>query len=66
LGEEKLRGVGQKVTVLLPKSSEQTAQLDDAYDQVTYDGLSDAEQVMLLHRDGKTQDRRPMIDKFMQ
>ena len=66
LGEEQLRGVGQKVTVLLPKSSEQTAQLDDAYDQVTYDGLSDAEQVMLLHRDAKSQDRRPMIDKFMQ
>ncbi|ATU95910.1 adenylate/guanylate cyclase domain-containing protein (plasmid) [Phyllobacterium zundukense] len=64
LGEEKLRGVGQKVTVLLPKSSGQSVQLDDAYDDVAYDGLSEAEQVMLLHRDKKT--GRPLLEKFMQ
>jgi adenylate cyclase len=64
LGEEKLRGVGQKVTVLLPKSTGERVQLDDAYDDVAYDGLSEAEQVMLLHRDAKTQ--RPLLEKFMQ
>jgi len=67
LGEEKLRGVGQKVTVLLPKPAGQTAQLDDAYDEITYDGLSEAEQVMLLHRDAKsTPPKRPLLEKFMQ
>ncbi len=67
LGEEKLRGVGQKVTVLLPKQAGQTAELDDAYDEITYDGLSEAEQVMLLHRDAKTSPpKRPLLEKFMQ
>ncbi|MGH7006153.1 MAG: adenylate/guanylate cyclase domain-containing protein, partial [Alphaproteobacteria bacterium] len=66
LGEEKLRGVRQKVTVLLPKPSEQDVQLEDALDEVAYDGLSEAEQVMLLHRDAKTQAHRPMLEKFMQ
>ena len=64
LGEEKLRGVGQKVTVLLPKSPVVPVQFDDAYDDVAYDGLSEAEQVMLLHRDAKS--RRPLLEKFMQ
>jgi adenylate cyclase len=67
LGEEKLRGVGQKVTVLVPKQTGQTAELDDAYDEITYDGLSEAEQVMLLHRDAKTTtSKRPLLEKFMQ
>ncbi|MBZ3695372.1 adenylate/guanylate cyclase domain-containing protein [Phyllobacterium calauticae] len=65
LGEEKLRGVGQKVTVLLPKQSA-TVVAEDAFDEVAYDGLSEAEQVMLLHRDAKTQDQRPLLEKFMQ
>ncbi|MDA4636375.1 hypothetical protein NZA98_35725, partial [Escherichia coli] len=65
LGEEKLRGVGQKVTVLLPKQSA-TVAAEDAFDEVAYDGLSEAEQVMLLHRDAKTQDQRPLLEKFMQ
>ena len=64
LGEEKLRGVGQKVTVLLPKSPLEPLKIDDAYDDVAYDGLSEAEQVMLLHRDAKS--RRPLLEKFMQ
>ncbi|NTS33644.1 adenylate cyclase [Phyllobacterium sp. YR620] len=64
LGEEQLRGVGHKVTVLLPNASGDPIKIDDAYDDVAYDGLSEAEQVMLLHRDAKT--RRPLLEKFMQ
>ena len=39
---------------------------EDAFDEVAYDGLSEAEQVMLLHRDAKTLDQRPLLEKFMQ
>ncbi|MCO4315633.1 adenylate/guanylate cyclase domain-containing protein [Phyllobacterium sp. 21LDTY02-6] len=66
LGEEKLRGVGQKVTVLLPKQATREIAIEEALDEVAYDGLSEAEQVMLLHRDAKTQVQRPLLEKFMQ
>lgn len=49
LGKEKLRGVGQKVTILRPKSLV-SPRRDYAADGHAPDGLSEAEQIMLLHR----------------
>lgn len=51
IGKEKLRGVSQKVTVLHPDSSEIGEQEEDGALEISYDGVSDAEQLMLLLRD---------------
>jgi adenylate cyclase len=52
IGEEKLAGVKQKFTVLFPDLSEPLAE-DDGLLEATYDKTSDAEQVILLHRDAR-------------
>jgi adenylate cyclase len=66
LGEEKLRGVRQKLTVLHPKPFANQIKQDDVFQETAADGLSEAEQVILLHRDAKNNERRPQLAKFMQ
>ncbi|MFK0684511.1 adenylate/guanylate cyclase domain-containing protein [Ochrobactrum sp. BD67] len=50
LGDEKLRGVGQKVTVYRPNSLT-CCNADELADGFNAGGLSEAEQIMLLYRD---------------
>jgi adenylate cyclase len=66
LGEEKLRGVGQKFTILHPKPAALSQRTEEVFRDAVADGLSEAEQVILLHRDAKKQDKRPVPEKFMQ
>lgn len=66
LGEEKLRGVRQKVTVLKPRTAATIHVEGAAFKEATATGLSEAEQVILLHRDAKKHAKRPMQEKFMQ
>ncbi|GAB1584494.1 adenylate/guanylate cyclase domain-containing protein [Phyllobacterium phragmitis] len=66
IGEEKLTGVKQKFTVLFPDLSEPLAD-DDGGLEATYDRISDAEQVILLHRDAKklpSPDPIPVVKDF--
>jgi adenylate cyclase len=51
LGKEKLAGVGQKLTILHPDFADIDMSDEDGF-EVTYDGMSDAEQLMLLIRGG--------------
>ncbi len=60
IGKEKLAGVRQKLTILSPEMSDAIAVDDDTGTEVIYDRMSDAERVMLLHRDaGKSQQPVP-------
>ncbi|SOC35564.1 adenylate cyclase [Rhizobium subbaraonis] len=64
LGEEKLRGVRQKLTVLLPGQTNLKLDRAEALDGEGRDGRSEAEQVMLLYRDARStpgSDRRTTI-----
>ncbi|MEQ1951961.1 adenylate/guanylate cyclase domain-containing protein [Mesorhizobium sp. CN2-181] len=55
LGREKLRGVKEKLTILHPDATDIGEQDDDGAFEISYDGVSDAEQLMLLLRnDGRT------------
>lgn len=65
LGEEKLRGVRQKLTVLHPAPLVELQSLEPDADAV-HDGLSEAERVILLHRDAKKREERPLLEKLMQ
>ena len=51
LGKEKLAGVRQKLTILSPDTSDVGPIEDDGSLEGGYDRMSDAEQVILLHRD---------------
>jgi adenylate cyclase len=51
IGKEKLRGVSQKVTILYPESTDLEDNEEDAAPEISYDGVSDAEQLMLLLKD---------------
>jgi adenylate cyclase len=51
LGKEELAGIKQKLTVLSPDLSEALLADEDGALEPIYDRISDAEQVMLLHRD---------------
>lgn len=51
LGREKLAGIKQPVTVLTPDISAPIDVDDDATQEQAFDRMSDAEQVILLHRD---------------
>ncbi|TIQ61233.1 MAG: adenylate/guanylate cyclase domain-containing protein, partial [Mesorhizobium sp.] len=51
LGSEELAGIKQKLTVLSPDLSGALAVDEDGALEPVYDRRSDAEQVMLLHRD---------------
>jgi adenylate cyclase len=66
LGEEKLRGVRQKITVLQPHPPAPTVHSEQNFHEVPQDALSEAEQVILLHRDARKQAKPPAVDKFMQ
>ncbi|MDR7142044.1 adenylate/guanylate cyclase domain-containing protein [Rhizobium sp. BE258] len=66
LGEEKLRGIRQKVTVLQPRITPPPLADGGTFQDVAQNGLSEAEQVILLHRDAKKQEKRPMVERFVQ
>ncbi|WDZ79474.1 adenylate/guanylate cyclase domain-containing protein (plasmid) [Ensifer adhaerens] len=67
LGQEKLRGVRQKFTILYPNDAALLARADERFDDVLQDGLSEAEHVMLLHRNTRPlQPPRGLIDKMLQ
>ena len=51
IGKEKLAGVRQKLTILSPDLTDAVPVEDDTGTEAIYDRMSDAEQVMLLHRD---------------
>jgi adenylate cyclase len=51
IGKEKLAGVRQKLTILSPDLTDTVPVEDDTGTEAIYDRMSDAEQVMLLHRD---------------
>ncbi|WP_337267164.1 adenylate/guanylate cyclase domain-containing protein [Oryzifoliimicrobium ureilyticus] len=51
LGEEKLRGIRQKLTILKPDPQRTLALNENRPLDLLEDGLSEAEQVILLHRD---------------
>ncbi|PRD42482.1 adenylate/guanylate cyclase domain-containing protein [Phyllobacterium phragmitis] len=53
IGEEKLAGVREKFTVLFPELTEASLGDEDGGLEATYDRISDAEQVILLHRDAR-------------
>jgi adenylate cyclase len=50
LGREKLRGVKEKLTILHPDATDINELDDDGSFEISYDGVSDAEQLMLLLR----------------
>ena len=66
LGEEKLRGIRQKVTVLQPRAPAPEINVDESFREAVQNGLSEAEQVILLHRDAKKQVKRTSMEKFIQ
>lgn len=66
LGEEKLRGIRQKLVVLHPKPLAMPPRQEDAFRETAADGLSEAEQVILLHRDATNQQGRSPAGKHMQ
>jgi adenylate cyclase len=66
LGEEKLRGVRQKVTILQPRTPAPALSIESSFREAAQNVLSDAEQVILLHRDAKKQAKRPTVEKFVQ
>ncbi|MEF0941011.1 adenylate/guanylate cyclase domain-containing protein [Rhizobium sp. BR 362] len=66
LGEERLRGVRQRFTVVHPKAIAGTNGTTEVFHDVAADGLSEAEQVILLHRDAKKFENRPQVEKFIQ
>jgi adenylate cyclase len=51
IGKQKLRGVSQKVTVLYPEVTDVEEFEEDGGAEISYDGVSDAEQLMLLLKD---------------
>jgi len=66
LGEEKLRGVRQRFTVVHPKAITAGNGTTEAFHDAAADVLSEAEQVILLHRDAKKLENRPPVEKFIQ
>jgi adenylate cyclase len=66
LGEEKLRGIRQKVTVLQPRAPAPAINVDEGFREAVQNGLSEAEQVILLHRDAKKHVERTSMEKFIQ
>ncbi|RUM27035.1 adenylate/guanylate cyclase domain-containing protein [Rhizobium vallis] len=66
LGEEKLRGIRQKVTVLQPRAPAPDIHVDESFHDNAQNGISEAEQVILLHRDAKKQVKQTSMEKFIQ
>ncbi|MFD1745266.1 adenylate/guanylate cyclase domain-containing protein [Rhizobium helianthi] len=70
LGKHKLRGVRQKVTIMKPEPTTHDLRLDDVVSDLRHQALSEAERLILLHRDATDPDRRhsaaKLLDKFLQ
>ncbi|MEZ2218479.1 adenylate/guanylate cyclase domain-containing protein [Rhizobium sp. RCC_161_2] len=66
LGEERLRGVRQRFTVVHPKANAALNGATEVFHDADIDALSEAEQVILLHRDAKKFENRPQVEKFIQ
>ena len=66
LGEKKLRGVEQKVTVLAPGPENLRITNVEATDNRRMDVRSEAEQVMLLYRDSRDQKPRNLAENSLQ
>lgn len=66
LGNEKLRGTDEAINVLSPELGKVKPADDDGAFEPTYDGLSDAESVILLHRDQGKPDREVAEKKTLQ
>jgi adenylate cyclase len=66
LGQEKLRGVQEAITIHAPDLSKVAAGTDESAFEPSYDGLSDAENVMLLHRDARNPEREQALKKMLQ
>jgi adenylate cyclase len=66
LGEKKLRGVEQKVTVLTPGAENLTITSVEATDNRQMDIRSEAEQVMLLYRNSRDHKPRKLGGNFLQ
>lgn len=70
LGQHKLRGVRQRVTIMKPAEASTDLTLDDVVSDLRQQALSEAERLILLHRDaarggsGRTASR--LLDKFLQ
>ena len=64
LGEEKLRGVRQRFTVVSPKASTIANGTTEIFHDAAIDALSEAEQVILLHRDAKKFESRLQVEKL--
>jgi adenylate cyclase len=64
LGEEKLRGVRQRFTVVYPKAAAAANGTTEIFDEAAPDGLSEAEQVILLHRDAKKFESRLQVENL--
>ncbi len=54
IGKEKLRGVKERLTVLHPDATDIAEYEEDGAFEISYDGVSDAEQLMLLLRETGT------------
>lgn len=66
LGEQKLRGVEEKVTVVAPGPENMKITNVEATDNKRMDVRSEAEQVMLLYRDSRDQKSRRLAENFLQ
>jgi len=54
------------VTVLQPRAPAPEINVDDGFREAVQNGLSEAEQVILLHRDAKKHVERTTTEKFIQ
>ena len=67
LGQEKLRGVRQKVTVLLPGDQNLKLDASETMQSRSLETRSEAEQVMLLYRNSKKSQPRDLLwNKLLQ
>ncbi len=66
LGQEKLRGVGQKFTVLLPGESNMKLDHAEVAQNQSHDKRSEAEQVMLLYRNSRRGTGTQRLNELLQ
>lgn len=66
LGQEKLRGVRQKVTILSPRPLGPEQRVEEVVEDLRRHALSEAERLILLHRDAAAgKPSSPMLNKLM-
>ena len=66
LGQERLRGLRQKVTVLLPGEGNLKVDPAEAIEKDSLDLQSEAERVMLLYRNSRKQKTNDMLETLLQ